>query len=421
MRNGGRNESGDHVNRRGKLRPSHVFSFVAGGLLMLAIGNIFWRHYAKPTTKVQALAQPIQARATAPWGNLEETSFALERPDEYLHQREPSEEIRWFFDGVSRSQLIELIRTSGFTEQQQASLLDESRWQTSSNGIVVRPELNVVRDIPEASRQRLYSVLAQSPENLLQRFPFTFRGTAEDLLAGTGLPEARLHDFEKMIYHQGDVSLFADLRCLQLTCSKEEVESLIRRLTRVQSLFVNLRIDERSDVPSLIQYWARAERRADVKLLLESMARVPGGTSVNVSQFMPPLPRSLLYSFPHAEGPALSPPNLDCVWSSMNFFNKQPDNRFLNPAFVAQVLDSQYHPVSKPESFGDIIMFYKAEPSGQAKLVHMCVFIADDVVFTKNGGDIYQPWVLMRLPDVRALFANQPGLQTAFFRSNAGS
>jgi hypothetical protein len=50
------------------------------------------------------------------------------------------------------------------------------------------------------------------------------------------------------------------------------------------------------------------------------------------------------------------------------------------------------------------------------KLVHLCVHIAEDIVFTKNGLDVNQPWALMRLADVQALFPAGVGQATMVFR-----
>ena len=38
--------------------------------------------------------------------------------------------------------------------------------------------------------------------------------------------------------------------------------------------------------------------------------------------------------------------------------------------------------------------------------MHACVFIADDVYYTKNGTDPNQPWVLMRMKDMMTQYAS---------------
>lgn len=47
---------------------------------------------------------------------------------------------------------------------------------------------------------------------------------------------------------------------------------------------------------------------------------------------------------------------------------------------------------------------------GKDQAVHAAVYIADDIVFTKNGNNIRQPWILMRLKNLIAAYsvAGQP-------------
>ncbi|MFN5737742.1 MAG: hypothetical protein ACK47H_04085 [Akkermansiaceae bacterium] len=44
----------------------------------------------------------------------------------------------------------------------------------------------------------------------------------------------------------------------------------------------------------------------------------------------------------------------------------------------------------KPEKFGDILMFTPDNSS----VIHSCVYIAADMVFTKNGMGTHQPWTI---------------------------
>ena len=49
--------------------------------------------------------------------------------------------------------------------------------------------------------------------------------------------------------------------------------------------------------------------------------------------------------------------------------------------------------------------------NSEAKPIHVCVYIAENFVFTKNGVNPGQPWVLMRLPDILPPYfgPNKPG------------
>jgi len=48
--------------------------------------------------------------------------------------------------------------------------------------------------------------------------------------------------------------------------------------------------------------------------------------------------------------------------------------------------------------------------------VHSAVFVADNTVFTKNGGGPREPWLLMRLEDMAAAYPDPAGLTVAVLR-----
>ena len=50
--------------------------------------------------------------------------------------------------------------------------------------------------------------------------------------------------------------------------------------------------------------------------------------------------------------------------------------------------------------FGDMLMLFG--PNDEA--LHLCVYVADDFVFTKNGVNPAAPWVIMRLEDVLVVY-----------------
>jgi hypothetical protein len=396
---------------------SNGVCFVAGLLLALATmrATQFFPREPSPATPL-----PPAPRETAPpappWGRLERTPLVLERPSEYYQQDIAPAEVRWVFGGHTPAQLQSLLQSSGLSARHLTQLLDPRGWQTLSNGIVVRPPLDLVRELDEGPRARLYDILARTPDNVPQRFPFVFRGPWDCWFAGCKIRPELLHAVRGMTYRKAEVLCFSDLAWFQLTALSNEVRELVRHLSRVPTMLLTLRVDDPSEVPALLRYWGRAGPGEDFRLLLEAMARVPGGASLNASYFLPPLPRLLLYHYPQpqAGGP---PPSLNCVWTAMNFFAPQPDPRFLtDDRFTGEILNTQYQRVPKADAFGDLIVLHETEADGAMRLIHICVHIAEDVVFTKNGGDVFQPWVLMPLADVLALFASEPSIQTAIFR-----
>ena len=60
---------------------------------------------------------------------------------------------------------------------------------------------------------------------------------------------------------------------------------------------------------------------------------------------------------------------------------------------------------------GDILCFLDG---GEG--LHTCVYIADDIVLTKNGDSILAPWVLMQVTDVEAIYRRSPETRIQGFR-----
>src|SRR5207248_1383191 len=140
---------------------------------------------------------------------------------------------------------------------------------------------------------------------------------------------------------------------------------------------------------------------------------IPGGASVNISYLLPPFARVRLYTYARPTDATAGRQN--CFWTALNFFNEDPDQRFVDADFAQRVLATDYEQVFGPAEFGDVISV--RDPSGTP--VHMCVYLADDVVFTKNGLDRIAPWVLMKMPDMLASYQARPlGVAVFWQRKN---
>jgi len=180
-----------------------------------------------------------------------------------------------------------------------------------------------------------------------------------------------------------------------------------KELCRVQTLLMKLKVTPQSDLQTLLDYWGGCGNADRVKPLLESVIRVREGAELNVSFFMPPVPRLNLYTYPNPASQA----GQDCVFSAFNFFLDQPDNRFTDPEYANNVLQSDFEPVRGEKKFGDLLLLQQGD-----RAVHMCVYIAADIVYTKNGGHPCQPWILMKLGDLMVQYESDKPQQLRVFR-----
>lgn len=113
----------------------------------------------------------------------------------------------------------------------------------------------------------------------------------------------------------------------------------------------------------------------------------------------------------------------NCFWTSLNFFARQPDNRFLSGALQAtadqkviiEEPTANYRRVQPPYRFGDVLCFFDSRPGGFG-ILHMVNYVADDIVLTKNGFSGLAPTVFMRLPDVERLYPTVFDLELRAYR-----
>jgi len=279
--------------------------------------------------------------------------------------------------------------------------------------------LELIRDISPSARERLYSVLGKSPLNEAQHYPFVYDiDEFERLLSVSRLPASRLDLLRKLNYIKDGFRYFCDGQAFELLSSPEESRMLMRLLNRVPTLLVRLRLNPKSNVDALVRYWATGGRTAAMRRLLTAVAWTPGGTVLSISHLLPPIPRLRLYTYPAAPADA-GAKRPDCFWTAMNFFNDQPDDRFYDQEYGLAALKTEYEPISQPGAFGDLLFFYR-DNGAQRKCVHMCNYIADDIVFTKNGSNYFAPWVLMKMPDMLAPYSSEQPVQMAVFRHKGG-
>jgi hypothetical protein len=316
-------------------------------------------------------------------------------PDEYVPDVPLREPLRWWFQGFSRERLESLFRDAGLTTEQLGSL-GQDRWDVSSAGVVVEPPSQLVLDLSPASRARIYGALAGNPLNGDQHFPEVFSpDSLDERFESSGLDDPTLGIFRKLLYPRGSRLLFSDTQVVLPSLQNSETRRrFVQMAHRKMTFLVQLVIDETSDIDAMVAYWDYPGRLKGMRTLFESLARVPGGGALDIVHLLPPFARKRLYTFPE---PSLDPSRSrrDCLWTSLNFFNEEPDDRFSDPSYTQAVIAQEYERVDSPR-FGDIALLLA--PNNQS--IHAAVYLADDLVFTKNGFSATQPWMVMTLPDV---------------------
>ena len=139
-----------------------------------------------------------------------------------------------------------------------------------------------------------------------------------------------------------------------------------------------------------------------VRSLIKSVASEPDGGWLDIVHLLPPQPRQLLNSFSLAFAP-----RRDCLWTSGNFWNQLPDDRFLDKEFLLGWLQTKAEPVTADDlRIGDLILF----SDERGALVHSAVHIAGNIYFTKNGVSRLKPWVLWTYEDLLREYPLAPNI-----------
>ena len=355
--------------------------------------------------------------SSGPWGDLQTWDIRLEQPAEYSgFESVTAEGPFWNFGTMSDLAVRAMMVTAGLSEDDADHLLKDSRVQ-SLNGLVIRPDAAQLLGIKPEVRASLYRSLASIPGNRFQSIPYYVPGNDPGSLFGndSSLSGRVLPFMRKLCYRRNGYTYFSDPEIvLSQLSSQEERHDFLRNLTSQRAVFMRLHVRPDSDIDKPLNYWALAMPGVllkDLRPLFESQHELHGGGSVSILYLLPKLAREKLFTspLPPSSGQERLP---DCHWTALNFFKSTPDPRMGDNEYAARFISENYYQVAKPGVAGDLVLLL----DDHNKVIHSSVYIAGDVVFTKNGINYAQPWILMHEKDLVGTFSGLDPVKVAYFR-----
>ncbi len=347
---------------------------------------------------------PSTQATSGPWGKLTLTPIVISPPLEYVPAdwgRNAAAE--WVFPDATPDVVAAFLGSTGLSPEHIAQLMPRARQEPRIRGVVINPPADIVRALSPETRARLYTQLSKSTLNFDQAQSFRFFGkTTRDWFDGTMMSAATRQLAEPLVYTDGDFLHFADIESVraQIT-SPAERQYLAKGLLRNATVLVRLSVDSLEEVGGLANYWGTGGRRTDIRPLLESIAMADDSQSVDIVHLLPAFARNHLYRYPKIQTMDLTRPLLsNCLWSSLNFFQEQPDERFLDVAFALNALRTDYYVVEHGYQLGDVVALVDDE----GDLFHVAVHLADGLVFTKNGTSPVAPWTIMTVDQLKAFY-----------------
>ncbi len=367
-------------------------------------------HAAAPAKPAASEEEPRSAARPGPWGQLEVSPIYLEAPDYMLaHVPKPNSVPHWSFVGADGVSLRALFARAALPDAMQQRLLDPQRWTAQDGVITLFPAVSDLEAMTPAMRTVIYPELAKTPLNEFHRDPIFIIGGLDEWLHDSDLSPEIQALIRKMAYPHGRALAFSDLRTLLNHAHTEaEVQHIFKTATRTRTFLAYLKIPADGAMKDIVEYWSGGRADSDMIPLLQSLNERPYGATLDITHLLPALARRRLYTYPTLDL-ATRGRMPDCHWTSLNFFSRSPQDYYLDTRLASQRVIEQYVTVPPPYRFGDLLFFNNAV----GETIHSCVYIADDIVYTKNGENSLSPWILMRLADVQGIY-----LATPEFRMN---
>lgn len=388
------------------------FPFVLAAILFtipwILLAALYFGFLSKPNDAVAA--EQIKA---GPWGVMTSFEFITDPPSEFLtDDLFPAHPAEWHFGTISKDALTAIFSASRMSAEQSARILATAQMDANLNW-VVHPSDDDVLNLPVESRRVIYAELAKIPVNQRQVDPFIFDPKKLDTwLTESQLSPAIVGNTKKLLYPQGNTALLADTVTLMKTIpSRDDRQKLLNVLMRRVTVMLKLNRSEQIDVRALTAYWGVGGREEVVRPMIDSLYHNREGMIVDVALLLPRFARDRLYMYPlPSNNPKAN--HRDCHWTAFNFFNLLPDDRFTEPSNVKAELEANYAQIDSALQLGDVAIFQTADD----KVVHSCVYVADDLYFSKNGPSRVSPWVLMHIGDVKKHFPVYDDLTIKHYR-----
>ncbi|MDP6544751.1 MAG: hypothetical protein QGH60_12220 [Phycisphaerae bacterium] len=390
--------------------------FVAASWVLIAIVLFQHRNPATANGSANTSTDTRPMTATAgPWGELELTPIVIAPPLEYVAESDLdfSGKVVWHVPNVGSVGLTALFKRIGLATPLIAELQSMAKANTSLPGMSIYPSKEFVRGLNAEVRAKLYLALSEFGQNLDLRNQFLFCGDSPDQwFAGSAVSPETRKLVEPFIYKRGNFLYFADMRSIADSIpSREQYVALLKTLRRDATFLVHVKVSEKSDIETLVNYWGRGGRAQEVRPILESLMRRGGDQGINITHLLPPLARRRLYTYP-ARSIIDVKVQRDCHWTSLNFFNDVPDDKYAAPNVMIPELKENYYRVHANFQLGDLALVVDS----RGRSVHSATYIADDILFHRCGADSSAPWTLVKGEDLASLYPRRNKVMVLYYR-----
>lgn len=342
--------------------------------------------------------------AAGPWGDLEYYAAWLKVPDRYQEYFPMlSDRTIWRFPYMKIQQVKSVFSQAGFDTSEVGWHAQFQMLDIPGEGAMIVPYDSFILSITPEQRARLARVLERYSEDRYSRNPVVIGiDDTDEWFTSSGLDPDTIQLMKKLCYRRGSVLLFSDVSYMLSTFDvPEQRQAFMAAIHRVRTLVLQIKVPDNRDYGPIAKYWTNGFKRKSVLPLLNAVSETPGTERLDIAHLLPPTPRKLLYTFPEISDSMMGDLP-DCRWTCFNFFNANPQPIMKNIRLQNEIYQEMIEPVTGGPQFGDILIL-RDPVTGE--IMHSVIYIAGDIVFTKNGASMWSPWVLMRYSDMLAIYS----------------
>lgn len=390
---------------------SAVYSGADGGTTLLARQTGVYDNYEKFASDKLALNEE-KTVLSGEWGDLELMPVIVQPSADFITTQTNFDEMLtlfnssslWKFKDMSRDQIRAMFQEAGLAEEICNLLMQHTRASDDGNGFVTVPHDVILWSFTPEIRAKLYPLIGKYGDNVMYSQPLCFNsGDKNEWIYESGLSKSLADELQQLVYTENGVCCISDIHLiLPFLETEEDWNDLLRTVYRTKAYDLSLAIKEGQNVDKITDYWGNLGRQASIRTIFEQASSSPGGSSIDISDILPEIPRERINTY---SGIVEHLNNWkDCHWTTINFFNPVPDERYYDLADFTSFFGKISKPLGSNQlRFGDIISVY--DENGE--LTHTCIYIACNVVFTKNGMGNLMPFVFSSLDETVPLYGSK--------------
>lgn len=301
----------------------------------------------------------------------------------------------WTFPDRSPDLVRERLRRNGFDDATREAIASQVR--CDGTGCAFDPSDELVLSLPATPRSRLYREFGASRGFAFAVTPY-HRPRAFTPWEQVAPTPATRDLFARLTWVEGASQFFVDVptACSVLTDREERVAflSLVRRR---YSLDVRVRVPAETPAETVARYWTLSGRPVDPARVARVRDARDHAQAVPLRELLDPWPARRVNEFPRP-----AEPDRDCFWTTTHFAEPVESGEAPVPEVFAADLAARWREIPRSElRYGDAVVLW-----GERLPEHAMVYLADDLVFTKNGRARSRAWVVARMPEVMLDYPN---------------